>query len=99
MPLTAQLLGLLPPTFQPGREATAIAGPVGSASSVGTGATSSTDPSATFQAPNPQEAQLVTAQLDRILDPSNVRKSVDSVLAVMEVLGYEVEVTVRKKCH
>ena len=53
----------------------------------------------TFQAPNPQEAQLVTAQLDRILDPSNVRKSVDSVLAVMEVLGYEVEVTVRKKCH
>ena len=37
------------------------------------------------------------AQLDRILDPSNVRKSVDSVLAVLEVLGYEVEVTVRQK--
>ena len=39
------------------------------------------------------------AQLDRILDTKNVRKSVDSVLAVLEVLGYEVEVTVIKKRH
>jgi len=38
-----------------------------------------------------------SAQLDRILDASNVRKSVDGVLALLEVLGYEVEVTVRRK--
>ena len=38
-----------------------------------------------------------SAQLDRILDASNVRKSVDGVLALLEVLGYEVEVTVRPK--
>jgi hypothetical protein len=37
------------------------------------------------------------AQLDRILDASNVHKTVDSVLALLEVLGYEVEVTVRPK--
>jgi len=38
-----------------------------------------------------------SAQLDRILDASNVRKTVDGVLALLEVLGYEVEVTVRRK--
>ena len=38
-----------------------------------------------------------SAQLDRILDASNMRKTVDGVLALLEVLGYEVEVTVRRK--
>lgn len=37
-----------------------------------------------------------SAQLDRILDASNMRKTVDGVLALLEVLGYEVEVTVRR---
>jgi hypothetical protein len=38
-----------------------------------------------------------SAQLDRILDASNVRKTVDGVLALLDVLGCEVEVTVRLK--
>ena len=38
-----------------------------------------------------------SAQLERLVDASNVRKSVDGVLALLEVLGYEVEITVRRE--
>ena len=37
------------------------------------------------------------SQLSRILDPSNERKSVDGILALLEVLGCKVDVRVRRK--
>ena len=37
------------------------------------------------------------AQFYRLLDPTNYRKSVDKMLALLQVLGCEVEVTVREK--
>jgi len=37
------------------------------------------------------------AQFYRLIDPTNYRKSVDKVLALLQVLGCEVEVTVRSR--
>jgi predicted XRE-type DNA-binding protein len=37
------------------------------------------------------------AQFYRLIDPANYRKSVDKMLALLQVLGCEVEVTVREK--
>ena len=37
------------------------------------------------------------AQFYRLIDPTNYRKSVDKMLALLQVLGCEVDVTVREK--
>lgn len=44
-----------------------------------------------------QRLETSRSQLDRILDTSNYKKSIDEVLKLLNVLGFKLEIKVRKK--